>query len=98
MRVARLWQSIGVDSKQKIIVPPEGIVRITDVLAILNKFQNTNLSSVSARVDLLGAVNPKAVVDHIIDIGDVVQGLFAFTAKKYPPVAITGVPTSRPCN
>ena len=72
----------------------------SSLLAQLAKFQNTKLASVSARVDILGggtAGAPTNMPDHVITIGDVVQGLLAFHAQKYPPPAVTGVPTARPC-
>ena len=82
--------------------PPEGIIQITDVLAILQKFQNLGTATVSARVDLLGASNPKYIVDHGIGIDDVLQALFAFQAIKYPSEAIANStpppPTGRPCS
>ena len=77
--------------------PPDGVISITDVLAMLAKFQNSALASVSVRVDMLGSLEPKYIVDHQVGIGDVVQGLFAFTGVKYPSPAVTGAPSPQPC-
>lgn len=92
------WGDTVQDMSVSPFPPPEGIVQITDVLAILSKFRNLDTAGVSARVDLYGASAPKIIVDHGIDIGDVLQALFAFQAMRYPPCPMFHCNFSpRPC-
>jgi len=48
--------------------PPDGIVQITDVLAVLAKFANTAGAYPSVRTDVMGRPDSPRVVDHRIEI------------------------------
>ena len=96
--VTSKWGDVVLDTASAPYGPPEGIVQIVDVIALLEKFQNTETASVSARVDLIGGNEPKYLPDHLIDIGDIVTALSSFEGDRYPTSEITGVPSPVPCS
>lgn len=59
--------------------PPNGIVEIIDVVAILDKFKNAPTAPIKARCD----IDP-ANLDGLVTITDITSALSAFGGEIYP--------------
>ena len=64
--------------------PDASIDVATDVLAALDKFAGLTGAPSKTQIDLIGDLETPAIVDHVIDIADVVMILDAFRGDPYP--------------
>lgn len=73
------WGDVVKDCQANPCTPPEGVVGIVDVVAILDKFRNAVGAPMKVRADL----HPETP-DRLITISDVTSALDAFRAAAYP--------------
>jgi hypothetical protein len=78
------WGDVVKDCTTNPCGVPDGVVRITDAVAILDKFVNLPGAPRKARCDLAGNPPNGGVLDFIIGINDVTWCLDAFIGAQYP--------------
>lgn len=78
-RTTGRWGDVVSDCSTAPCGPPNALVEIGDVVAILDKFKNKPGAPVKVRVDL-----EPGTVDMLINITDVTYALSAFSAGAYP--------------
>jgi hypothetical protein len=81
------WGDVVKDCTTDPCGPPNGIVNISDVTAVLDKFRNIPGAPIKARCDLVGIPPDDAELDLVISILDVTADLNAFVGGEYtfPP-------------
>ena len=71
-------------------VPPDGVVGIADVTAVLDKYKNDPGNVGKARADPEGCPADECVlVDQVVNISDVTYANGAYLGEVYPPPGFT---------
>lgn len=78
------WGDVVRDCTTCPCTAPQGVANITDVSALVDKFQNLNCAPIKARCDLVGIPPTDAEVDQIVSILDVTACLQGFQGLPYP--------------